>query len=323
MTAHTTQDPKLSPDTNAGARLSNWFATLVLVPTVPMLLASVAALALFYLAPARFGAILARLPGESFLRTALVFAPATLFAVVVLAFLYAIDRPEDSPVEAEEATREKPDGARLAAWIALVPVAPGLLLSSALWALSFVSPSRLERLIEPLPGTSYIRRLIPFAPPLLFLAAFILLAYLFLSAPRDVERPVIRKTGLQRFTDVSVFTTLVFAVLAFMLALAALATYHFKPDTFAALIAHIPLDEMVRTLMMFSPAILFALVVLAVLYLMKGDRHPLGEDDVDEAVAAGVPLRENAATMVLVAGLSFSAVAAIGVLGTLAYMLLR
>ena len=50
-----------------------------------MLLASVAALALFYLAPTRFGNLIDRLPGETFIRTALVFAPATLFAIVVLA----------------------------------------------------------------------------------------------------------------------------------------------------------------------------------------------------------------------------------------------
>lgn len=323
MTAHTTQDPQLHPDSNAGPRLSNWFATLVLVPTVPMLLASVAALAFFYLAPVRFGAILSRLPGESFLRTALVFAPATLFAVVVLAYLYAVDRPETAASDDAGAVEMQPGRGRLAASIALVPVIPGLLLSSALWALSFVSPARLERLIEPLPGTTYIRRLIPLAPPLLFLAAFILLAYLFLSRPRDAVRPATRKRGVQQFTNVSVFATLGFAVLAFAFAVAALATYHFKPDTFAALIAHIPMDEIVRTLMMFSPAVLFALVVLALLYLLKDDHRHAEDEGVDEIAAAGVSLRGNAATLVLVAGLSFSAVAAVGVLGTLIYMLLR
>jgi len=324
MTAQSTQASRQNPDPGDGSRRSNWFASLVLIPTVPMLLASVAALAMFYLSPAKFGSLLARLPGESFLRTALVFAPATLFAIVVLAFLYAVDKPKEStPAEkVEEMPRPIPRG-RIAAWTTLVPVIPGLLLSSALWALGFVSPARLERLLEPLPGTSYIHRLIPLMPPALFIIAFILLTYLFLSAPRGEQASVRRKTDLQRFTDASVFFTLIFAVVAFGMAMMALITYHFKPDIFAGLMARIPFDEIVRTVMMFSPAVLFALLVLAIMFLTKTAHPRLQEDDEREAAAAGLQLREKAATLVLVAGLSFSAVAAVGVLGTLAYLILR
>ena len=72
---------------------SRVLAALVLFPTVPMLMLSVSALALFYLAPSRFGALLSRLPGESIIRSALVFAPATLFAIVILALLYVLEKP--------------------------------------------------------------------------------------------------------------------------------------------------------------------------------------------------------------------------------------
>ncbi|MEJ2571866.1 MAG: hypothetical protein P8Y98_15135 [Anaerolineales bacterium] len=64
---------------NDAGRTPRLVATLVLVPSVPMLIVSIAALALFYLAPTRFGNLIDRLPGETFIRTALVFAPATLF----------------------------------------------------------------------------------------------------------------------------------------------------------------------------------------------------------------------------------------------------
>ncbi len=77
----------------AGGQRSRVVATLVLVPAVPMLLLSIASLGLFYLAPVRFGQLISRLPGESLIRTALVFAPATLFAIVVLATLYAVEKP--------------------------------------------------------------------------------------------------------------------------------------------------------------------------------------------------------------------------------------
>ena len=109
-------------------------ATLVLIPTVPMLLASIAALALFYIAPVRFGNLINRLPGETFIRTALFFAPATLFAVVVLAALYALEKPiEPVPHEGIPGRRPGPN-ARWAALVALVPVVPALLASTALLA---------------------------------------------------------------------------------------------------------------------------------------------------------------------------------------------
>ena len=78
---------------------TRWVAGLLLVPSVPLLLLSVAALGLFYVAPQRFGELLERLPGDQYLRSALAFAPAVLLAFVVLAILYALERPE--PAEGE------------------------------------------------------------------------------------------------------------------------------------------------------------------------------------------------------------------------------
>ena len=152
-------------------------ATLVLIPTVPMLFASVAALALFYIAPVRFGNLIGRLPGETFIRTALFFAPATLFAVVVLATLYALEKPVDAAPSERIPGRLPWPQARWAAWVTLVPVVPALLASTALLGLSFVSPGRFDRLIEPLPGERFIRPMVLPLPLLLFGIALVATYY--------------------------------------------------------------------------------------------------------------------------------------------------
>jgi hypothetical protein len=97
--------PDPSPERTRASRprrgsTTRWVAGLLLVPSVPLLLLSVAALGLFYVAPQRFGELLERLPGDQYLRSALAFAPAVLLAFVVLAILYALERP--APVEGEE-----------------------------------------------------------------------------------------------------------------------------------------------------------------------------------------------------------------------------
>ncbi|HKY84900.1 MAG TPA: hypothetical protein VJ160_08760, partial [Anaerolineales bacterium] len=73
---------------------SRVLAMVVLLPSALLLLISVVALAAFYTQPTRFNALLARLPGDDLIRTALIFAPATLVAVVVMAVLYANDVPK-------------------------------------------------------------------------------------------------------------------------------------------------------------------------------------------------------------------------------------
>ena len=80
----------------ATASFTRITATAVLVIAIPSLLLSSSALAVFYLAPDRFESILARLPGEAAIRTVLIFAPVTLLAIIVLALLYAFEKP---PVE--------------------------------------------------------------------------------------------------------------------------------------------------------------------------------------------------------------------------------
>jgi len=145
-------------------------ALFVLVPAIPALLFSVLALAAFYLAPERFTALLERLPGTEFLRVALIFSPATLFGVVLLAVLYALE-PEAARAEAK--TKAAPAGVplvRLVASIALAFGLPLLLLSSAAWVLAFVAPGRFALLSERLPGTALLTALLPYLPFILLIA---------------------------------------------------------------------------------------------------------------------------------------------------------
>jgi hypothetical protein len=100
--------PDHSPEHTRASRprrgnTTRWVAGLLLVPSVPLLLLSVAALGLFYVAPQRFGELLERLPGDQYLRSALAFAPAVLLAFVVLAILYALERPAPAEGEGETA----------------------------------------------------------------------------------------------------------------------------------------------------------------------------------------------------------------------------
>ena len=325
------------PDIADGNRHGAWpytrlVATLILIPSVPMLLLSVAALALFYVAPIRFGNLIDRLPGEAFIRSALVFAPATLFAVVVLAVLYALDRPavdvaitkprlrldKTAAVEVEQRTLAY---TRLAARFALAPAVLALLVSTTVWALSFVSPNRFDRLIAPLPGDRYLRPMIPLAP-IFFFAAVLLATYIsFYDSSRHLgvnraSRPV----------NLAVSLVLVAAVPILLVSLAALGLFYLSPARFESVIARIPYEAFVRLALTFAPAILFAVVLLAYLYLGKR-----GVDDATQPTVAKQVRRKSInlhrwrsllARWVLVGGLILTAVVVLGLLVVVIYLVL-
>jgi hypothetical protein len=284
---------------------SKLMATAVLVPAVPMLLLSIASLGLFYLAPGRFGAIISRLPGESIIRTALVFAPATLFAIVVLAILYAVEQPVDA--QAHPRLRPEPIGdllKRTGQWL-VGPAALSLIFSLGLWALSFVSPGRYDRLLAPLPGDSYWKPFVPMVPWLLF-PLTLLLAYLAFSAGATGAAPSMKSGVRMRrrsLLDTAVSTLLAFALPSLLASSVALIAYRLRPERIGDILERIPFDSLVRLILLFAPPTLLSVVILAVLFLLgsKRERDVLRQtEQVDKQKIDVRPWRASLATGVLV-----------------------
>lgn len=304
---------------------SRVLAAIVLIPAVPMLLLSVGTLLLFYLAPTRFGELLSRLPGESFIRSALVFAPATLFAIVVLAVLYAVEKPA-MPASVEVVAKSTTVGGqrrlslRAASRFILPLLSAAWLFSLALWSLSFISPNRYERLLDPFPGESYLRSLTPVVPWILFVVV-IVSALIAFSQDSTVGQRERLGANTRRLIRPAVGAVLASAIPALLGSLAALGLYWLQPERFARLLERLPFDTLVRAAMVFVPPTSFVVVVLASLYLLGTTLR--------ETAAATRPhqlrsrTRSDLGMFVLVAGLSLSAALGLGLLGSILYLLLR
>jgi hypothetical protein len=292
-------------------------ALFVLVPTVPLLLLSVAALAAFYLAPERFTALLERLPGTDFLRVALIFSPATLFGVVLLAVLYALE-PEAARGQAQ--TRPPSGGfplVRLGASITLAVGLPLLLLSSAAWVLSFVAPGRFGLLADRLPGTALLTGLLPYLPFLLLITCAA--AALVLAGGGGWRPP-----QLPDLTRWSVRLILFASLPLLALTLGGLGLFYAQPEWGERLVAKLGVTAFVKIGLVFAPAVLVALVGLASLYLTRTRTvRAAAGGGVRTEMVSDAGLRTGWATWVLVVALAASSLAALGVTLAVIYLLLR
>jgi hypothetical protein len=302
-------------------------ATIILIPTVPLLLLSVAALALFYSAPSRFGALLARLPGDELIRTVLIFAPATLFAVVVLAVLYALDQPaaeaaEPAPADLpiQEAARRSARASRIATWGLLAPGVPLLVLSVGLWLFSFIAPGRFAALLEPLPGDAYLRMALR-AAPIALLAVVVPAALFLLLGGRQRGAVHDRVVDAARPIRWGVALTLLASMPLLLLSLSALAVFLFSPERFQSLLASLTQEAFLRIALVFTPAVLLSLVLLAVLFLFFS--RPAQAEASDEPESSDHTRRQAVAVWVLTGGLAGSAVVALGLLGVALYLIVR
>jgi hypothetical protein len=314
------RSPSGSQDASRTTRL---LAGLVLIPSVPMLCLSVAALALFYASPGRLDRVLAVLPGDQFLRLALFFAPATLFAIVVMALLYALEptRPKIAAAPATAPPRPAEAGSRLLPGLVAATVA-ALLLSVALLLLSFVAPGRFGLLIEPLPGDRYLRSLLRFAP-FVFSAALVLLTSLAARRPAGLA-------GLDRPAPAwsaavwSVRLLLIPTIPLLLFSLGALLLYYAAPARFETLMVTLGSDAFIRLVLFFAPFLLFAIIALAALYLgrpaQQGEALDLAPQGIGE-LASG--RRSMWGVAVLSAGLTATAMLGLAGIGVVAYLLLR
>jgi len=297
-------------------------AGAVLVPSVPMLCLSIAALALFYTSPGRLDRVLAVLPGDQFLRLALFFAPATLFAIVVMALLYALEPARPAPAApAQPVARTAAPQPRLLRALA-VGTAVALLLSVGLLLLSFVAPGRFGLLIEPLPGDRYLRPLIRVAP-FVFSAALVLLASL---AARRPDQAAERGQPAPAWSAAvwSVRLLLVPAIPLLLFSLGALVLYYGAPSRFDTLMATLGSEAFIRLVLFFAPFLLFAVIALAALYLGRPARPAAA------MVSANIPsagpssgVRSMWGVALLSAGLTATAMLGLAGIGVVAYLLLR
>ena len=274
-----------------------------------------------------------RAKAETFIRTALVFAPATLFAIVVLAALYAVVKPDlaREVSRAEEALprpRAISDRKRLTfngqqvARVSMTFLVPALLFSVGFWALSFVSPGRFERLIEPLPGDRFLRPLVGVVPIVLFVLLLIALLYAF---AREEHKWL--ENAQERIARITVHSVLVLAVPAFLLTSGALILVIFSPDDLTRIVERLPFEEFVRLALAFAPAVLLAMVILAVLFLRRS-QWGLVENLKETATRQIAGLEINAvrariAPWILVAGLTLTTITGLGLLGAGVYLLLK
>lgn len=307
-----------------------WPAIAVLIPTVPMLLGSLALLLIFYLAPTRFNALIERLPGDDLLRTILIFAPVTLFAVVVLALLYAFERPAESPSREQ---RPRPPRGRAwsmtpgrAAWLAVTLGLPLLVLAVGAALLQLIAPERLAVWLRPLPGDSLWRPWLGYAPvpPLLLLIPAGL--YLFLNSAKRSRT----KDPFQPARWGSLLTLLT-ALPLLLLSLAALMAFVISPGRVLSLIDRISFEALLRTALVFAPVILLSLVLLAVLFLISPALNQRPPEDQIVQQSTGERARSSwarssraqAAVWILSLGLGGTGLVVLALFGVMVSLFLR
>jgi hypothetical protein len=109
--------------------------------------------------------------------------------------------------------------------------------------------------------------------------------------------------------------------------LLALGTFLFAPERFQGIIDQFTQESFLRLALVFIPAVLLSLALLAVLFLFYSKPSaPAREGDEEEAggLVARLQLnREGLAIWVLTGGLAGSAVVALGLLGVSLYLVAR
>jgi hypothetical protein len=318
----------------------------VLVPAVPLLALSVAALAVFYTMPTRFNAWLSRLPGDDLLRTALIFAPATLVAIIVMAVLYANDAPRREAIEATRPSRpsaalrvrRRGGLARASLWLSL----PALMLVAASHLVAFVAPERTERLLQALPATPILTRLFAISPYVVLAAVGLGLILGFAPGRTAAGEgtSVGRGWSTARIARLGAILILVPSLGLLLLTGAGLVWINASSESLAWLVDRLPAETLLRLGLMFVPAMLLGLILLAGLYLAAPSR-PLAEPGQAVVASTRLPpvdvvsptqsdgalslpssgLRSGLALGVLVAGLGFTALAGMATLVAVVFVL--
>jgi hypothetical protein len=272
-------------ESSAVSSYTRWVASSVLVVAVPLLLLSSLALVVFYAAPVRFESILSRLPGEAAIRTVLIFAPVTLLAIIVLAVLYAFEKPSvevtrPQVVRSVDVLREpitwfgKLNIQRITWWILIFAFSMLLVLIPARSA-AFLSPTRFENFLGRTPGGEVLNFVVH-SGPVVLLVVEVLAVILFVGIrikPMASEREVLMPGmgWLRRIgpTRLSVGVVLIFSVPILLVSLTSLFLFFARTESLLSLIDRLPGEVLVRMGLVFIPASLIIVVALAVLFLIR------------------------------------------------------
>ncbi len=325
------------------ARSTRLAATLVLVVAAPLLLLSSLALVLFYVAPTRFGNFLSRLPGEVAIRTVLFFAPVTLLAIVVLALLYAFEKPlvEITRPLSIRARELKPKRAALIAgpglyrlaWWSLWLSIPVLLASIAVRAAAFLSPSKFDNFLKRFSTGSILNVIIEVGPFLLILLVTLELVALIRSQgtiPEGEQKGIPRvKRWLYRIgpARLAVGVVLIFALPLLLASLLALLAFFSRPERTLSILATLPKEVVLRVGLIFAPASLFVVVILAVLFLLQRlystQMGPVGQADITPESFSGWQVWSWYGSWLLAGGVVIANSAILGVVIGMMVLLLR
>jgi hypothetical protein len=206
---------------------------------------------------------------------------------------------------------------RLLASVALAVSLPLLLLSAGGWVLSFVAPGRFALLTEPLPGTDLLKSALPYLP---FLFLIISIGAVLVLARGAGRRPL----HAPDVTRWSVRMMMLAALPLLALTLGGLVLFYAQPEWGERLVDKLGVMAFVKLVLVFGPAVLIALVVLASLYLGR-PRIPGGlpEAIVVQVQDAPQPRRAAWSSWAFAAGLAASSMMALGVTLAVIYLLLR
>jgi hypothetical protein len=264
---------------------TRWAASAVLIVAVPLLLLSSLALIVFYAAPARFENILSRLPGEAAIRTVLIFAPVTLLAIIVLAVLYAFEKPSvevtrPQVVRSMDVLREpitwfgRLNVQRITWGILLLAFVMLLVLIPARSA-AFLSPTHFENFLGRVPGGE-ILNFIVHSGPIVLLVVEVLAVILFvgtriksMASEREALMPGMR--GMRKIgpTRLSVGIVLIFSLPILLVSFTSLFFFFTRTESLLTLIDRLPSEVPLRMGLIFIPASLIIVVALAVLFLIR------------------------------------------------------
>lgn len=341
MTNQETDDKKqLLEDQTAGHLMqpktdrTRMTAILVLIAALPALLLSLAALALFYISPARFNWLLAHLPGETVIRTLLFFAPVALFAVVLLAMLYSgRDRsaqPEEPAADLQAGEEKAPIPAQVMARMVLIPSLPLMLLAMSALVMGFVSPERFEEINAAMPGGPYSRILLFFAPIglLIVIVPSLLLALGWIPLGNHAAIGETGKTSvIKRLSRAGVLSIFIPSALLLLLSITIFILSYLKPAYFERLMAHLQAEGVIRLGMLFTTAALMAIVLLSALYLSFRPSYERADLDLNQQTQPALSKPDDSGKRLmlwpLAAGLFLTAVMGLALFGVGFYLLLH